>query len=83
MFRLKGVSPGWYTAMAQGIYSIWALVLINRSVQYDGIQWLWAALLYVGSFAIMEVFTLRCTGKPIPKIIGHAKAFIKKRFGKR
>ena len=82
MFRLKGVSPGWYTAMVQGIYSIWALVLINRSVEYDGIQWLWAALLYVGGFAIMEVFTLRSTGKPIQEIAGNGKAFVKNRFGK-
>ena len=93
MFRLKGVSPGWYTAMLQGIYSICALVLINRSVEYDGIQWLWAALydgiqwlwaalLFIGGFAIMEVFTLRSTGKPIPEIVGNAKAFVKKRFGK-
>ena len=82
MFRLKGVSPGWYTAMVQGIYSIWALVLINRSVEYDGIQWLWAALLYVGGFAIMEVFTLRSTGKPIQEIASNGKAFVKNRFGK-
>ena len=68
--------------MVQGIYSIWALVLINRSVEYDGIQWLWAALLFIGGFAIMEVFTLRSTGKPIPEIVGNAKAFVKKRFGK-
>lgn len=82
MFRLRGVSPGWYTAMVQGIYSIWALVLINRNVEYDGIQWLWAALLYVGGFAIMEVFTLRSTGKPIQEIAGNGKAFVKNRFGK-
>ena len=82
LFRLKGVSPGWYTAMVQGIYSIWALILINRSVEYDGIQWLWAALLYVGGFAIMEVFTLRSTGKPIQEIAGNGKAFVKNRFGK-
>jgi hypothetical protein len=69
--------------MVQGIYSIWALVLINRSVEYDGIQWLWAALFFVGGFAIMEVFTLLSTGKPIPEIVGNAKAFAKKRFGKR
>jgi hypothetical protein len=82
MFRLKGVSPGWYTAMLQGIYSICALVLINRSVEYDGIQWLWSTLFFVGGFAIMEVFTLLSTGKPIPEIVGNAKAFVKKRFGK-
>lgn len=43
---------------------------------------LWAALLFIGGFAIMEVFTLRSTGKPIPEIVGNAKAFVKKRFGK-
>ena len=83
MFRLKGVSPGWYTAMLQGIYSIWALVLINRNVEYDGIQWLWAALFFVGGFLVMEALTLRSTGKPVLEIAGNAKAFIKKRFGHR
>jgi len=68
--------------MLQGIYSIWAIVVINRNVEYDGIQWLWAALLFVGGFLVMEVLTLRSTGKPIPEIAGNAKAFVKKRFGK-
>lgn len=82
MFRLKGVSPGWYTAMLQGIYSIIAIVIISRNIEYDGIQWLWAALFFVGAFVILEFCTLKTTGKPIPEIAGNARAFLKKRFGK-
>lgn len=82
MFQLKGVSPGWYTAMLQGIYSIVAIVLINRNVEYDGILWLWAFLLFVGSFLILEVTTWKTTGKPIPQILANARTFAKKRFGK-
>ena len=82
MFQLKGVSPGWYTAMLQGIYSIVAIVLINRNVEYDGIQWLWAFLLFVGSFLILEVTTWKTTGKPITQILANARAFAKQRFWK-
>jgi len=80
MFRLKGVSPGWYTAMLQGAFAIYALVLINRHVDYAGIQWLWGALTFVGGFLLMELCTLRTTGKPLGEIKASAQAFLKKRF---
>lgn len=83
LFRLKGVSPGWYTAMLQGVYCVVAIVFINRNVEYDGIHWLWALLLFVGSFLILEVTTWKTTGKRIPEIVGNAKAFARKRFGKK
>lgn len=82
MFRLKGVSPGWYTAMLQGIFAIYALLLINRHVEYDGIQWLWGSLAFVGGFLVMEVCTIRSTGKPFGEVKASAQAFLKKRFGK-
>jgi len=82
MFRLKGVSPGWYTAMLQGAFAIYALVLINRHVEYDGIQWLWGALAFVGGFLVMEICTMKSTGKPLGEIKAGVQAFLKKRFGK-
>ena len=81
MFRLKGVTPGWYTAIPQGILSIYALVLINRSVDYDGIQWLWAALFYIAMFLLLEACTWATAGKKLPEVMANFKSFFKKRFG--
>ena len=39
LFRLRGVSPGWWTAMLMCAYSIWAIVVVNRNIDNDGIQW--------------------------------------------
>ena len=83
MFRLKGVTPGWYSAMLQGIWSIFALVLINRTVEYDSIQWLWAAIYYVAFFAVMEMLTWQTTGKPVSSIMANFKNYVKNRFGKK
>jgi len=82
MFRLKGVTPGWYSAMLQGVWSIYALVLINRTVEYDGIQWLWAALLYISLFMSLEACTWATAGKKLPEVMANFRAFAKKRFGK-
>ena len=82
MFRLRGVSPGWYTAMLQGAWSIYSLVVINRTVEYDGIQWLWAALFYMGMFILLEACTWSTAGKKLPEVIASFRAFAKKRFGK-
>jgi hypothetical protein len=82
MFRLKGVSPGWYTAMLQGAFAIYALVLINRHIDYAGIQWLWGSLAFVGGFLVMEACTIRTTGKSFGEVKASAQAFLKKRFGK-
>lgn len=81
MFRLKGVSPGWYTAMLQGAYAIWALVLINRYIDYERIQWLWASLVFIGGFLVMEVCTIRATGKAFTEVKTSAQTFLRKRFG--
>ena len=83
MFRLKGVTPGWYSAMLQGIWSIYALVLINRTVEYDSIQWLWAAIYYVAFFAVMEMLTWQTTGKPASSVMANFKNYVKNRFGKK
>jgi len=53
---------GWYTAMLQGAFAIYALVLINRHIDYAGIQWLWGSLAFVGGFLVMEACTIRTTG---------------------
>lgn len=82
MFQLKSVTPGWYSAILQGALSIYALVVINKTIDYAGIQWLWATLYYVSAFIIMEIFTLRTTGMTNRKIIGNARSFLKNRFGK-
>ena len=82
MFRLRGVTPGWWSAMLQGAWSIYALVLINRSVEYDGIQWLWAALLYVSLFACLEALTWATAGKKLPEVMANFRSFVKKRFSK-
>ena len=62
-FRLKGLSPGWYSAMVMGVYSIYSLVLICQSVAFDKIQWLWTVLLLVAGFGLLEVWIFAVCGK--------------------
>ena len=50
MFQLKGTSPGWYTAVAMAAYSIWAIIRINQTTDYDGIMWFWGFLWFYGTF---------------------------------
>jgi hypothetical protein len=82
IFRLRSVTPGWYTAMLQGIWSVYALVAIGGTVDYDGIQWLWAALFYVAMFILLEACTWGTAGKKLPEVMANFRAFAKKRFGK-
>ncbi len=82
IFRLKGVSPGWWTAMLMGILAILGIVLVNRSIDYPGIQWLWGILFFLASFALMEIFTHKALGIDMKTAVPHAKAFLKERFGK-
>ncbi len=82
MFRLHGPSPGWWTAVMQAAYAIWAIVTINKAVDYDGIQWLWAFLWFIGGFFCMDLCYLKMAlGSPL-KAVPHFKAFIKERFGR-
>lgn len=82
MFRLKGVSPGWWTAVLMCAYAIWSIVVINRHIEYDGIQWLWAVLYFIGGFVCLEVAVQKLLGNTLAHLKSSAKAFAKQRFGK-
>ena len=82
MFRLKGVSPGWWTAIGMAAYAIWAIIQINQNIEYSGIQWLWGVLYFLGSFLILEVMVQLFIGNSPSRMINAFKAFIKQRFGK-
>ncbi len=54
----------------------------NKAVDYDGIQWLWAFLWFIGGFFCMDLCYLKMAlGSPL-KAVPHFKAFIKERFGR-
>ena len=82
LFRLKGVSPGWWTAMLMCAYSIWAIVVINRNITYDGIEWLWGVLMFIGCFLCMEILFQKLIGNTLANIKSSVKRFRKERFGK-
>ena len=81
LFRLRGVSPGWWTAMLMCAYSIWAIVVIGRNIAYDGIQWLWGTLMFIGCFFAMEVFFQKLIGNTLTSIKASVARFRKERFG--
>ena len=80
LFQLRGVSPGWWTAMLMCAYSIGAIVVVNRNIAYDGIQWLWGALTFLGCFLAMEVFFQKMVGNTPAKIRASVTRFLKERF---
>lgn len=82
MFRLKGVSPGWWTAIGMAAYAIWAIIQINQNIEYSGIQWLWGVLYFLGSFLILEVMVQLLIGNSPSRMKNAFKTFIKQRFGK-
>ncbi|MBQ6789867.1 MAG: hypothetical protein IJP76_00245 [Paludibacteraceae bacterium] len=82
MFRLKGVSPGWWTAVLMCAYAIWAIVVINRHIDYDGILWLWGVLYFIGGFICLEVAVQKLLGSSIERVRSSALRFLKERFGK-
>lgn len=82
LFRLKGVSPGWWTGMGMAAYAIWAIVQINQNIDYNGVQWLWGVLWFYACFMAMEIFFQNLIGNTLSNIKTHAQAFLKKRFGK-
>ena len=82
LFRLRGVSPGWWTAMLMCAYSIWAIVTINRNIAYDGIQWLWGTLMFIGCFFALEVFFQKMVGNTLTNIKASVARFLKERFNK-
>ena len=81
LFRLRTVSPGWWTAMLMCAYSIWAIVLINRNVDYDAIQWLWGILMYLACFFSMEWLFQKMIGNTLASVKSAASRFRKERFG--
>lgn len=83
MFRLRGVSPGWWTAVLMCAYAIWAIVVINRHIDYDGIQWLWGVLYFIGGFICLEVAVQWLLGNTPSKLKASVKAFAKQRFEKK
>ena len=80
LFRLRGVSPGWWTAMLMCAYSIWAIVVIGRNIPYDGIQWLWGALMFLACFLALEVAFQKLIGNTPAKIRASVTRFLKERF---
>ena len=82
MFRLKGFSPGWWTAIGMAAYAIWAIVQINQKIEYNGIQWLWGILFFFVCFIMMEMVFQSLIGSSPCRMINAFKAFLKQRFGK-
>ena len=60
-------------------FSIWAVIYMGRHVEYDGIQWLWAALYYVAMFALLEAWFQHLIGSSLPHFAKSMRAFV---FGK-
>ena len=80
IFKLGKPSPGWYTAILMCAFSIWAMVVLNRNVEYAGIQWLWTALYFLGTFILLEVWFQHLIGSSLPRFAKSMKAYLKKRF---
>ena len=80
VFKLGKPSPGWYTAAGMCAFSIWSLVVLNRNVEYDGIQWLWAMLYYVAMFACLELWFQHLIGSSLPYFASKMRAYIKQAF---
>lgn len=76
IFRLGKPSPGWYTGVLMCIYSIWALVVINRHIAYDNIQWLYAVLLFIGGFVLLELWFHHLIGSSLPFFVRKMRAFV-------
>lgn len=76
IFRLGKPSPGWYTGILMCAYSIWALVVINRNIAYDNIQWLYAALLYIVAFALLEIWFQHLIGSSLPFFARKMREFV-------
>ena len=83
LFRLKGVSPGWWTSVVMAAVAIWSIVQINQHVDYQGIQWLWGVLYFYAAFLAMEVFFQRLIGNTMSNVKTAAQAFLKERFGRK
>lgn len=81
LFRLRGLSPGWWTAMGMAAFAIWGLVEINQAYDYTGIQWLWATLYYIATFIAMEIGFQKLIKNSFSNTIHSARSFLSERFG--
>ena len=82
LFCLKGLTPGWWTAIGMAAFGIWGIVTIGREYDYNSIEWLWATLYYIATFLAME-FGFQVLIKTNPKNAVKAfRAFFAERFGK-
>ncbi|MGN0235087.1 MAG: HXXEE domain-containing protein [Paludibacteraceae bacterium] len=81
LFRLRGVSPGWWTAVLMCAYSICAIVLINQNVPYEPIQWLWGILMFFACFLSMELLFQKMVGNTLASIRASVARFRKEHFG--
>ena len=82
LFQLRSVSPGWYTAMLMAAYAIWTIVVVNRNIDYQGIQWLWGTLAFIAGFICLQLSVHFLLGSTPRKSFAKAKAFLKNRFEK-
>ena len=81
LFPLRGLSPGWWTAMGMAAYAIWGLVEINQAYDYTGIQWLWATLYFIATFIAMEIGFQKMIKNSFSNTIHSARSFLSERFG--
>ena len=81
LFRLRGLSPGWWTAMGMAAFAIWGLVEINQAYDYTGIQWLWATLYFIATFIAMEIGFQKLIKNSFSNTIHSARSFLSERFG--
>jgi len=77
LFRLHRPSPGWYTAFIMGCYAIWAIVYFNAHAEYAGIQWLWAALWFVGLFLLLEAWFQHIIGNRMSELPKKMQSYIR------
>lgn len=76
LFRLKGLSPGWYTAVFMAAFAIWAIVFFNAHAEYDGIHWLLGSVFLIVIFAIMQGYYVRQLGSSRKELIKGMKAML-------
>ena len=76
IFRLGKPSPGWYTGILMCAYSIWALVVVNCNIEYAGIQWLYAVLLFAGGFALLELWFHHLIGSSLSFFARKMRAYV-------
>lgn len=80
IFKTGKPTAGWYTAILMCAFSIWSLVQINRNVPYDGIQWLYAVLVFLVMFVLLEAWFQHLIGSSLSHFVKCMRAHV---FGKK